>query len=1088
MAIKGEIVRCPIDYNEDFHRDFAIGKIISVNEDEKKVRIEFFDTNNVVEYYDKPEIKEISLSQVNKTKLNNNAKVLYNNEVMVVKACKYNKVDKLYYYYIQSNNGYIHYVSEIDIYCGFNDGYINPIIQLRNMEFQNPQWFFGRNIVSKAMNNINTSLYGFKYLIGCKIVLKPHQLRTVMRCVKNKHCRVMLADEVGMGKTIEALSILKVFMNDYKNKRVSIIVPATLKEQWIIELAFKFKIFEGSNTNNIYITIKSFNEINGDELNSDFVIIDEVHRVLKDFTLFNKILNISKNVENIVMLSATPLQKRKDEYKRLLTLIQPTKYENMSNDMFNKILEKQSSIVKRIFNLRDELASYLEELENANATFNDDLEEMFEEIIDEFKSLNNILNDKYINEKLNKISFESSDLGVKKIKNLISYICENYQLEKSIIRNRRSKGFEEEYNKRELIDCSYDIENSTNQTEYKMYLSLSDWISTLNIDFDNYNKYIIPLIHSFFSSAKAFKTKIFELKNKLEIPNELFEQTKIYSNSEDDKVKNLCELLDDIQENQCKLVKIIDFLDQECYDAKTLIFTDYNETFELYKKVIVDYFGEEYCSFFDKNMGRDELETNVYKFQTNKNCKILLSDKSGGEGRNFQNADYLINIDIPWDANEIEQRIGRLDRIGRDVNKSVKSVVFYAKNSLEEDLFNIWNKGLGIFEKSQSGLEIIMQDITNNIIENLRRDFKFGLSLAIDEILKLVEIQIGELKKERLFDISAYEYKNLNLTIERTLAVFNKNEKSIFADAMLGWASLTGFNAFRDSENIVTFTQNSISYNSLKKTFFIPPDMRLIINDKMNQMRNRIRNLSGENNKQVDTSYIRGTFDRNVALQNDYLNFFAPGDEIFDSIVNNSLNSYRGTCSAIKVYAGFNWNGFVFTWKIELDESLIYDSKLNPHLIDEYIGFLPREFITNVYGLMLSDDLNDKALKHYNKLCNDKSMQARAIHLGRRKGNEFSTFRKKFHTNDWCEIVKVAFDDAHKHAIDSIKKKYNVALKIISEELNDSLNANIYMHKYFSSNYEHDNLENENKIVFEIMKKIKVKLDSVCYLELYDGK
>lgn len=76
----------------------------------------------------------------------------------------------------------------------------------------------------------------------------------------------------------------------------------------------------------------------------------------------------------------------------------------------------------------------------------------------------------------------------------------------------------------------------------------------------------------------------------------------------------------------------------------------------------------------------------------------MLSDESGGEGRNFQVADKVIHIDVPWSANVIEQRIGRLDRIGRQDNNAVTSIVVYAENSLEEQLYKFWNEGVQLFQ------------------------------------------------------------------------------------------------------------------------------------------------------------------------------------------------------------------------------------------------------------------------------------------------------------------------------------------------------------------------------------------------------
>ena len=111
--------------------------------------------------------------------------------------------------YVKDEDGSISYVCESELMVSYNDFIIGPLLQLKTYEFQNPRWFTGRCVVSKTMNYIENSLYGFKELAGCKIFLKPHQLKTVMRCLQAPKCRYMLADEVGLGKTVEALSILK---------------------------------------------------------------------------------------------------------------------------------------------------------------------------------------------------------------------------------------------------------------------------------------------------------------------------------------------------------------------------------------------------------------------------------------------------------------------------------------------------------------------------------------------------------------------------------------------------------------------------------------------------------------------------------------------------------------------------------------------------------------------------------------------------------------------------------------------------------------------------------------------------------------
>ena len=131
---------------------------------------------------------------------------------------------------------------------------------------------------------------------------------------------------------------------------------------------------------------------------------------------------------------------------------------------------------------------------------------------------------------------------------------------------------------------------------------------------------------------------------------------------------------------------LINHIDQELFGEKIVIFTDQIETFNAYYKVFKDVFGDEVTGFAE-SINRDKAEVNIYRFQSDPNCKMLICDKSGGEGRNLQIADYVIHLDLPWNINTIEQRIGRLDRMGRNVKKPVTSVVIHSVDSYEEQLF-----------------------------------------------------------------------------------------------------------------------------------------------------------------------------------------------------------------------------------------------------------------------------------------------------------------------------------------------------------------------------------------------------------------
>lgn len=89
---------------------------------------------------------------------------------------------------------------------------------------------------------MNNATYGFRVLAGCRAFLLPHQISTVARCFETMPVRYMLADEVGLGKTVEACSILKILANEKKDLGVLIIVPGALASQWKNELHYKYSL------------------------------------------------------------------------------------------------------------------------------------------------------------------------------------------------------------------------------------------------------------------------------------------------------------------------------------------------------------------------------------------------------------------------------------------------------------------------------------------------------------------------------------------------------------------------------------------------------------------------------------------------------------------------------------------------------------------------------------------------------------------------------------------------------------------------------------------------------------------------------
>lgn len=1080
MSREGIYVRCPIDPEDNlFPRYFAVGKIIEENDFTETNIVEFYDINNIGKYYSVPSRREVPNKQCVHVRFRIGTRIKYRNRKNIIKAFRFDETNNEYIYSVLSDDGVVRFVSEKELIVSYTEGYINPLTQLATYEFQNPAWFLGRSIVSKTYNIINNSLYGFDEIAGCKIYLKTHQLRTIIRCLRNDKCRIMLADEVGMGKTIEALAVLKVFLKENSNKKIVIVVPDALTEQWRTEAAFKFRIFEGNDCNkNIIRIIKLSNlSVMDTVINYDFLIVDEVHNLLND-NRYNLLMIMSKNTNNLLLLSATPVQDRKEEYRKLLSLIHPEKYNDV--DLFNNLVEKQKGLIRKVHSALECYDSFVEEIEDAEGVHTDDTEDAYSDLDDSLIKIRDELNDSYIDNLYDSINYENDDFCLKTIGTMLSYICENYQLERSVIRNRRIEYSDDDINERQLIDISYDIQTKFNNTENLLYRKISEWLSDISINYHEFISVYKDILMSFFSSANAFRMIMDDID--IIYPREIKELIDKWVDEEKYISENIKELLDDPDECSCRIVNIIDYLDQECVDRKVLLFTHYTGTFSTYKKILSSYFGENRCTFFSSDMEEDVRELNAYRFENDEKYSFMLSDESGGEGRNFQNADLVIHIDIPFEANTLEQRIGRLDRIGRDPNKPVTSIVCYSQLSIEEDLFNIWAKGLRVFEQSQSGLEIIMNEIDRKIGEAFCSDTLYGLNGILDEIIPEINKLNQVVKEERYFDVAAYQYQTINQIMDSTREDYVANEKQLFSDSMLGWASLAGFKGNKMADDVIRFDANSFSIKSAVNSLFVPPDMERLLGDRVNVIQNNVRRMNCERQFHNEGKYIIGTFNRDIAVNNDYIHFFAPSDEIYDSIVSNAISSYKGTCSAFAYKSAINWTGFVFTWNLEPNILPLLEKGIPLHVIDRYKGFMPIEQFTCAISINPNDDTpEDAVMAEYHKVLNNYRYKGNYKNLGSRSDGAIDDFVKLYPRGRWSNIVKDCFDNATLLVKEKIRGRIGKQLKLLKSQIINDESAKQASGRYYENDDEGFD-EEYSKLLYKCFSSPRRELDSVCFV------
>ncbi len=463
-----------------------------------------------------------------------------------------------------------------------------------------------------------------------ELTLLPHQAETAAKVIEEMNGKAILADEVGLGKTIEAGLILKEYMIRGLVKRALILVPASLVSQWTAELNSKFYIHAVAATKS-YVwerydcVVSSIDTAKRSphreiiaEQSFDLIIIDEAHK-LKNHRTKNYEFVQSLKKKFCLLLTATPIQNKIEEIFYLVSLLKPGHLGSQS--------------------------SFLEKYKNKKLSVNEN---------EHLKSLVN----------------------------------------KVMIRNRRvDTGIE--WTKRHVKTIPIDFNNE----EKELYESI-DLLRQTDVPMPAFS--IITLQREACSSREAV---FFTLKNMMQKEN-ISEQ---YLNC----IRVIQQKIDAVAQNS-KAQKALELIRN--IDDKVIIFTEYRAT-QLYLQWFLQQHGIKSVPFRGgfKRSKKDWMR-DLFKNQV----QVLIATEAGGEGINLQFCSHVINYDLPWNPMRLEQRIGRVHRLGQ--KEDVHIYNFAVKNTIEEHIVNLLTNKIKLFERVVGELDDILAKLDGGSIEEHMMD------------------------------------------------------------------------------------------------------------------------------------------------------------------------------------------------------------------------------------------------------------------------------------------------------------------------------------------------------------------------------
>src|SRR5712692_2317886 len=440
----GMYVRFPVEAerSDNEFRDFRIGQIRGINTIAYTALVRFDPQNE-----DGPSEIECSLNHIDRCRILPDTifttrYVRRPGKILIHCSDKWIPGQFFDYYVLFDGEKEVKRISEAEIRVPSIRQNPNPDQQLRRYEFQNPTWKSLRDQVIEGYSTLRNATFGIEDLVGSRIMLLAHQAEVVARVLSDVECRYILADEVGLGKTIETSVILKGLLRRNKKLQTLIVAPSSLAQQWHNELNTKFWLdfpiirsgqklpIKLDNAGYIVATEDLYEE---NELWAalrqvkwGLFIVDEAHHLRKSPALYQHVRHLSALSERALILSATPIQRRAREYLKLLALMHPQRYNPEDIETFQTILSAQGKIRRKI-------ASAFHSLDS------DDFDpEEFEEELGVV--VNALKDDQLLAQLVARVPAQarSSDRGLKEAKDVLAYISENYRIESRVIRNRRA--------------------------------------------------------------------------------------------------------------------------------------------------------------------------------------------------------------------------------------------------------------------------------------------------------------------------------------------------------------------------------------------------------------------------------------------------------------------------------------------------------------------------------------------------------------------------------------------------------------------------------------------------------------------------
>ena len=590
----------------------------------------------------------------------------------------------------------------------------------------------------------NSSVNAISTLKASRTIFKPYQYKPLLKFLNSDTRRILIGDEVGLGKTIEAGHIMLEMKARKELSSALIVCPKSLKEKWQDELEARFdlhfKNYEHKSEligdikahrpifgivtyraasltgkNDIYAALEEYSTT------LDLIICDEAHAVRNYGTdQTNGVHRLLAQSRAAIFMTATPIMTSTDNLYTLLSLLDEDQFRSPS--VFQNILNANKPFVAAIseLNAKKSFREIADNLKHAQLRYvyrgTDDgvYEYVPETVADDYK-------DNPLFQRIIKDLETKEETDANRVR--IQYDLSSISLLNNVLSRTTKRDVTTDWSQaiRDARTVTVELTPAESQAQLK-YLKDYCLEHYFTDDISRANPLAISSQKKLLASSIAAYTSPWRTMKRFQ---------------SDSKYSELQNIIKEVINEQHK--KLIVFAGQ----IETLRYLEYRLSCEGYKAVFIDGSVKE----------RKKI---IQRFRVDPEINILLSSEVGGEGLDMQFCDSMVNYDLPWNPMVVEQRIGRIDRFGQK-SKVVHIYNLLVKGTLQEKIYGRLLSRIGIFRECIGDLEAILDGfLERQLGANHTIDFSTYLERELESpgiTEEEIERKLDSMKKANLYRV-----------------------------------------------------------------------------------------------------------------------------------------------------------------------------------------------------------------------------------------------------------------------------------------------------------------------------------------------